>query len=145
MSSRSAIRPRLTSISTLAPRLGVTTRSLRYYEELGLISSEKIAAGARGLDAAAVERATLIVGLRAAGVSVEHIRRALDRQLIRRSPEAARAQLQKVLDEKRALIAALQTLIELAPGEPTTVAHALARLELEAAASASPSKARDFV
>jgi hypothetical protein len=53
--------------------------------------------------------------------------------------------LQKVLDEKRALIAALQTLIELAPGEPTTVAHALARLELEAAASASPSKARDFV
>ncbi|GGL35433.1 MerR family transcriptional regulator [Caulobacter rhizosphaerae] len=145
MSPQPARRTHLTPISTLAPRLGVTTRGLRYYETLGLISSEKIAAGARGLDAASVERLTLIVGLRAIGVSVEHIRRALDHQRMRRSPEAVRAQLQQALDEKRALIAALQALIDLSPGEPTTQARALARLDLEAAASASPSKVRDSV
>jgi DNA-binding transcriptional MerR regulator len=143
MSPQPAPRPRLTPISTLASRLGVTTRSLRYYEELGLVRSEKIAAGARGLDAAAVERVTLIVGLRAVGVSVEQIRRALDLQRVKRSPELAQAQLQQALQEKRVLISALQVLIDLAPSEPTAVARSLARLDLEAAACASPAKARD--
>ncbi|MCV7287762.1 MerR family transcriptional regulator [Mycolicibacterium wolinskyi] len=56
-------------IGELARRTGVTTRALRYYEEQGLLMSERSARGQRHYDYDAVERVRLIQQLYAAGLS----------------------------------------------------------------------------
>jgi DNA-binding transcriptional MerR regulator len=143
MSADPSSRVRLTSISTLAMRLGVTVRNLRYFEDIGLVRSEKLGASARGFDPAMVERLTLIVGLRALGVSTQVIGRVLNDQVLKRSPELVRAQLLQALDGKRALMAALQSYIDLAPSDPVAAPRDSALSALEAAVVASPSKVRE--
>lgn len=56
-------------IGDLAAATGVSTRSLRYYEEQGLITSERSASGQRHYPPSAVERIRLIRSLLAAGLS----------------------------------------------------------------------------
>lgn len=56
-------------IGELAAASGVSTRSLRYYEEQGLIRSERTAGGWRDFDSATVERVVMIQHLFAAGLS----------------------------------------------------------------------------
>lgn len=55
-------------IGELAEASGVSPRSLRYYEELGLIASERTPAGWRDFDDAMVERVIMIQHLLAAGL-----------------------------------------------------------------------------
>ncbi|MDR3083185.1 MAG: MerR family DNA-binding transcriptional regulator [Streptomyces sp.] len=55
-------------IGELAHASGVSTRSLRYYEEQGLIRSQRTPGGWRDFDASAVERVVLIQHLYAAGL-----------------------------------------------------------------------------
>jgi DNA-binding transcriptional MerR regulator len=56
-------------IGELSQRTGVSPRSLRYYEEQGLLYSSRSATGQRHYPDAAVERVTLIRQLFAAGMA----------------------------------------------------------------------------
>lgn len=56
-------------IGELATRAGVSVRSLRYYEEQGLLTSTRTAGGQRWYTEVEVERVTLIQRLYAAGLS----------------------------------------------------------------------------
>ncbi|MDT0545750.1 MULTISPECIES: MerR family transcriptional regulator [Streptomyces] len=56
-------------IGELAARAGVSVRSLRYYEEQGLLASARSASGQRHYTDDEVERVTLIQRLYAAGLS----------------------------------------------------------------------------
>lgn len=56
-------------IGELSSRTGVSTRSLRYYEEQGLLTSTRTEAGQRTYDEAALERVAWIQRLYAAGLS----------------------------------------------------------------------------
>ena len=78
-------------IGDVAERVGTTTRTIRYYEEIGLLwSDEQRAAGAhRSYDESDVERLELILRIRdALGVSLEEIKPLLQAEdtieLIRR-------------------------------------------------------------
>lgn len=55
-------------IGELAHRAGVSVRSLRYYEEQGLLDSDRTAGGQRIYEEGAVERVQLIQQLFAAGL-----------------------------------------------------------------------------
>ncbi|WP_433325960.1 MerR family transcriptional regulator [Spirillospora sp. CA-294931] len=55
-------------IGELADASGVSTRSLRYYEEHGLIRSERTSGGWRDFDRSMVERVVMIQHLFAAGL-----------------------------------------------------------------------------
>ncbi|MGW5093742.1 MerR family transcriptional regulator [Streptomyces nodosus] len=56
-------------IGELASRTGVSVRSLRYYEEQGLLTSTRSASGQRHYTEAEVERVAFIQRLYAAGLS----------------------------------------------------------------------------
>ncbi|MDN4174088.1 MerR family transcriptional regulator [Nocardioides sp. SOB77] len=56
-------------IGELAERSGASVRSLRYYEEQGLLTSERSASGQRHYDEDAVERVALLRKLYAAGLT----------------------------------------------------------------------------
>lgn len=56
-------------IGVLADASGVSTRSLRYYEDQGLIRSERTTGGWRDFDDSMVERVIMIQHLYAAGLS----------------------------------------------------------------------------
>ncbi|WP_229071126.1 MerR family transcriptional regulator [Actinoplanes sp. DH11] len=64
-------------IGDLAAATGASARSLRYYEEQGLLTSERSAGGQRGYPAGAVERVRLIRSLLAAGLTSATIREVL--------------------------------------------------------------------
>lgn len=72
------IRPDgLLSVGRLADATGVSTRSIRYYEEQGLIESQRTDSGHRRFDPEAVERVKLIQRLFSAGLSSKEIRPVL--------------------------------------------------------------------
>ncbi len=66
-------------IGELAKALGVTTKTLRHYEKVGLIpAAGRSANGYRTYSPLATERARLIVGLRGLDLPLEKIRALLD-------------------------------------------------------------------
>lgn len=68
-------------IGELARTLGVTTKTLRHYEKIGLIpEAARSAKGYRIYSQAAVERARLVTGLRRLDLSLEAVRSLLDGQ-----------------------------------------------------------------
>ena len=64
-------------IGELAGRTGVSERSLRYYEEQGMIAPERTSGGQRRYSQAAVDRVIRIQELYAAGLSSSRIARLL--------------------------------------------------------------------
>lgn len=60
-------------IGELAERTGASVRSLRYYEQIGLLASRRTAGNQREFDESAVERVHLIRSLLAAGLSTSTI------------------------------------------------------------------------
>ena len=65
-------------IGELSERTGIPTRMLRYYEQQGLLASERSANGYRAYDEADVERATRARGLVQAGLSTRLAKVVLD-------------------------------------------------------------------
>jgi DNA-binding transcriptional MerR regulator len=89
--SPQAAEPRFLRIQEVASELGLTTRSIRYYEELGLLSPAARSDGSYRLyDASDVERLRFIKGLRDdAGFSLAEISQLLEDEAARvRSREA---------------------------------------------------------
>ncbi len=66
------------SPSQAASRLGVSVKALRLYEQRGLISPDRTAAGWRAYGPAEMIRATEIVSLRALGLSLAQVARVLE-------------------------------------------------------------------
>src|SRR6187455_1567013 len=68
---------RALNASAAARQLGVSTKALRLYEERGLISPRRTAAGWRAYGPGEMARAAEIVALRALGLSLAQVTRVL--------------------------------------------------------------------
>lgn len=91
-------------IGDLAMATGASPRSLRYYEEQGLLASERSSGGQRHYPDSAVERVTLIQSLLAAGLSSSTIHDVLPciTEKVIRTPWLAarlRSELSRVEDQ----------------------------------------------
>lgn len=73
-------------IGELSARTGVSARSLRYYEEQGLLAPQRTRAGHRRFDTEAVDRVRLVQRLFSAGLSSTEIAPLLPPLLGRSSP-----------------------------------------------------------
>jgi MerR family transcriptional regulator, redox-sensitive transcriptional activator SoxR len=65
--------PELMTIGALAERTGVASSALRFYEERGLISSERTAAGHRRFARPVIRRVAFIVFAQRVGLSLDEI------------------------------------------------------------------------
>ncbi|MDQ7910817.1 MerR family transcriptional regulator [Phytohabitans sp. ZYX-F-186] len=105
-------------IGEAAKRAGVSVRALRYYEEQGLLTSERSRGGQREYDEAAVDRVRFFQQLYAAGLPSRRIAELLpcvdtgtttgeQRAML----TAERARIQQRVDELNAALARLDELI----------------------------------
>jgi phosphoribosylaminoimidazole-succinocarboxamide synthase len=69
---------RLWTVGELGQQAGVSVRTLHHYDEIGLLSPTRSAAGHRRYTERDVERLTQVVALRSLGLSLGEIRRCLD-------------------------------------------------------------------
>lgn len=76
------------SIGELATRSGVATSTLRYYEELDLIRSERTAGRQRRYARATLRRVAFIRAAQQVGLSLDEVRTALSRLPVDRAPNA---------------------------------------------------------
>jgi DNA-binding transcriptional MerR regulator len=92
-------------IGELAERTGIPARMLRYYEEQGLLSSERSANGYRSYDEGDVERATRARGLVQAGLTTRLAKVVLDveRQCAMAQPTCSRELAEMLATELVAL------------------------------------------
>lgn len=97
-------------IGELASRAGVSVRSLRYYEEQGLLASTRSASGQRHYTAAEVERVRFIQRLYAAGLSSRTIRELLP-CVDSPSAESSDAALERMTQERDRLSGHIADLI----------------------------------
>jgi MerR family redox-sensitive transcriptional activator SoxR len=77
------------TISEVSRRSGVATSALRFYEDQGLIHSERTNAGHRRYPRAVIRRVAFIVFAQKVGLSLEEIRRELAKLPKHRVPERA--------------------------------------------------------
>ena len=93
-------------IGELSERTGIPTRMLRYYEQQGLLSSERTANGYRAYDDGAVERALRVRGLVQAGLSTRMTKVVLDieRQCELAAPPQCSLALAEELAEELAVL-----------------------------------------
>ena len=84
-------------IGQLAKELGTTTKTLRFYEEIGLLStSMRSDAGYRLYNKSALSEARVLIGLRRLGLSIDEMK-----TLCAYNPDGLiRKQLLSILDEK---------------------------------------------
>ena len=99
------VEGRLHQIGELAEKFGITLRTIRFYEERGLIRPRRIASRARFYDVADVTRLSLIVALRRYGFAIEAVTELLAAR-DRLEPAAFRAHLAAALTERRTAIEA---------------------------------------
>jgi DNA-binding transcriptional MerR regulator len=92
-------------IGELSQRTGIPARMLRYYEDQGLLASERSANGYRAYDEADVERATRARGLVQAGLSTRLAKVVLDveRQCAMAQPTCSRELAEMLATELIAL------------------------------------------
>ncbi len=77
------------SIGEVAARSGVATSALRFYEEQGLIASERTDSGHRRYSRAVIRRVAFIVFAQRIGLSLEEIRTELAKLPRNRAPDRA--------------------------------------------------------
>jgi len=77
------------TIGELARRAGVATSALRYYEQLGLISSERTAGGQRRYARAMLRRVAFVRAAQTVGLSLYEVRAALALLPDERTPNKA--------------------------------------------------------
>ena len=79
--------PNMLTIGQLASRSGVRTSALRYYEERGLISSERTSGRQRRYARESLRRVAVIRAAQVLGLTLEEIRTALDELPQARTPD----------------------------------------------------------
>ncbi|MFE7752981.1 redox-sensitive transcriptional activator SoxR [Streptomyces sp. NPDC057428] len=85
--SNSPSQGRLLAIGELAARSGVAASALRYYEDLGLIRSERTAGGQRRYPRGTLRRVAFVRAAQRVGLSLEAARTALARLPQDRAPD----------------------------------------------------------
>ena len=93
-------------IGEVTARTGIPQRMLRYYEEQGLLASERADNGYREYDDDAVERAQRVRGLIQAGLSTRMVKVVLDLEAdcrATRPPSCTRALAEELAAELQAL------------------------------------------
>lgn len=105
----------LARIADVATELGVTPRTLRFWESQGLLTSSRSLRRERVYSIAEREQARLIAGLRDLGMSIDDIRDMLERggssqEVGRRLKAFLTARIRTTRDELERLQVALQTL-----------------------------------
>lgn len=113
-------------IGELSRRTGASPRSLRHYEAVGLLETDRSASGWREYSATAVDQVVLIKRLLSAGLTTSVIRELLP---CLHAPAEARTGY---------LIAELDRQIELAAGRVRAAQHELDRLRAVRAAESAP-------
>ena len=81
--------PKELTIGELAERSGVATSALRYYEDRGLIESERNTGGHRRFRRATIRRVAFITFAQRVGLSLDEIRSELDKLPGNRTPKSA--------------------------------------------------------
>lgn len=122
--------PRYLNPSEAAERLGVSAKALRLYEQRGLVSPGRTAAGWRAYGPDEMARAAEIVSLRALGLSLSQVARVLggDPQGLEPALAAHQSSLETRMHELAGVVEKVRTLrTNLARGE-TPAAGELARL-----------------
>ena len=79
--------PNMLTIGQLASRSGVRTSALRYYEERGLITSERTSGRQRRYARESLRRVAVIRAAQVLGLTLEEIRAALDELPQARTPD----------------------------------------------------------
>lgn len=103
-------------IGEVVTRTGLSHRTIRYYEEMGLLTpSARTEGGFRLYDEAGIERLLLIKPMKPMGFSVEEMRRLVDALDVLADPDAsaadtsaARAQVDAIRDEALTRVAELK-------------------------------------
>lgn len=86
-------------IGDLADRLNITTRTIRYYEEIGLMESpDRIERGVRVYDEQAVIRLKFILKLKELGLSLKEMHELADIYREQPSPDLIYPRLLEILD-----------------------------------------------
>lgn len=102
---------RLVEIGVVSRDLGVTSRTLRHYQDQGLIRSHRLARNVRGYDFETIEQLQAIIALRSVGLTIASIRTIMT---LRDEPHAQiralRKALAEVMAEQRAQIDRLAAL-----------------------------------
>jgi DNA-binding transcriptional MerR regulator len=89
-------------IGEVARRSGVQPKTLRYYEDIGLLRPERTPSGYRDYDDRVFDRLTFIRSAQALGLSLAEIRRIVT---LRDNGEAPCAHVAELLEERSAAIA----------------------------------------
>jgi len=79
----------LLTISEVAKRSGVAASALRFYEDRGLVSSERAGSGHRRYPRSVLRRIAFIVFAQKIGLTLEEIRQELDKLPPERAPNRA--------------------------------------------------------
>lgn len=106
---------RLVMIADLADRLGVTTRALRHYEDIGLVQSERTARNVRAYDLETAETLKVVTLLRQVDVPLAAIGEVVKQ---RSNPPAQAVAMRQALnaaliDKKRAMARIIELLATL--------------------------------
>ncbi|GGJ08403.1 MerR family transcriptional regulator [Streptomyces brasiliensis] len=121
-------------IGELAARAGVSVRSLRYYEEQGLLSSTRSASGQRHYTDEEVERVRFIQRLYAAGLSSRTIAELLP-CVDAPSEQTSDAALERMAEERDRLSERIDDLIRTREALDTLITTARAHRERQRAAA----------
>lgn len=114
------VHVRVLTIGALARAAGVTTPTIRYYEEIGLLpAAGRTAAGQRVYDGGDVERLTFIRRCRDFGFSIEQVRTLVglsisadkDCAAVREIAQGHLEQVRTKLDELKALERSLEAFV----------------------------------
>ncbi len=142
MSVSAADPPELASVAEAAARLGVSARTLRYYEQLGFLVPQRTAGGHRQFSPADIETVERIRRMQALGLSLLTIRKALRYRSYQDESgrhRMASADLYRIAAEARAdaiavrdRIAALRSELDAAQREADQLEHDVAFLESRA-------------
>jgi DNA-binding transcriptional MerR regulator len=119
------------SIQEIARRAGTTSRTLRHYDDIGLLEPSRIAGnGYRHYDEAALVRLQRILLLRELGLGLPQIRQVLDAGPVTAdgSPGSSKARARSE-PQRRAEASALQTHLELLRAEQQRLARQIASVE----------------
>lgn len=88
-------------IGQLARQLGTTTKTLRFYEQAGLLQAvQRSDVGYRLYDASAAKRAGLVLGLRRLGLTIEEMRELLHDDRNDHDGPNVRQRLMALMDDK---------------------------------------------
>ena len=152
MTSAAPQRPDLATVAEAAAQLGVSARTLRYYEQLGFLTPRRTAGGHRMFGPAEIETVERVKRMQALGLSLSTIAKALRYRSYQDESgrhRMASADLYRVAGEARAdaialraRIAALRRELDEATREADLLEHDVSFLEARAAERAAQEAGR---